>query len=215
MNKTVTKMKINKIVTALLLVMVIGLVFVGCSKDDAIWLQTGQTLEIVDNTLGEGQPHNWRFTYSYKNSVVNEEKGYVYVLPVSEDNPTVRYFASLKQGSSSSKFVEITNVKNGAKLTIANFMPDFADLWAQGMTFVDGTKDVNTSVHYSSVVTTTKYCYNATKHNNMKIWGDKYLAVTITSPVFSATPVSFSVDIKDFHVSSLILSQVGDSWKVV
>ena len=195
------------------------IMLVGCSKDKAIWLQDGQTLEIIDNTLGEGQEYNLRFTYNYTNSVVNEEKGYVYILPVNENNPTERYFASIRQGtnSQSTKFIEITNVKNGAQFTGSNFVDDFGSLWDKGLTFADGTNKVSsttTSVHYSSVATTTKYCYNVTKNNNITIWGDKLLNVTITSPIISANPVSFTVDLKDFFKLPLILSHTGDSWTV-
>ena len=205
----------KKAVVALLLALVVCLTLAGCRKDKAIWLQDGQTLEIVDNTLGEGKEHNLRFTRSYSNSTVTEEKGYVYILPVSENNPTVRYFTSLKQssGSSDTLFIEITNVRNGEKFTGENHMSDFAELWGQGLIFAGGT--ASTAEHYSSVVTTTKYCYNATNNNNIKVWGDKHLAVTITSSVVSAGPISFTVDIESFFQFPMILTHEGDSWKVV
>ena len=207
----------KKIIIALLLIVsVLGLAVVGCSKDEAVWLKDGQTLKIVDNTLGEGKEHNIKFTRSYSNSVVNEEKGYVYVLPVSESNPTERYFVSLSQGGSGNQtiFVEITNVKSGDKLTGENSVADFGSLWGQGLIFAGGDSS-NANEHYSSVVTTTKYCYNATKNNNIKVWGDKYLAVTVTSSVVSASPINFTVEIKNFLQFPMILTHEGDSWQVV
>ena len=201
----------KKIIIALLIIVSLGAVFTGCSKKGATWLEDGQTLEVIDNTLGEGEPNNLKFTHTYTNSTVNESKGYIYTLPVSESNPTARYFASIKQGteSNSSKLVEITNIKNGDKLTPDNFL-SFESLWTQGMQFIDGN---STAVHYSSAVTVTKYCYNVT-NNTITVWGDKYLTVTITSSAVSGDSISFEVEIKDFMKLPMILSHKGDSWQI-
>lgn len=203
----------KKIFIISLIIIVVSVMLTGCRKEDAIWLEDGQTLEIIDNTLGEGEQANLRFTHTYKNSQVTEKKGYVYILPVSETNLTVRYFCSVSQGESgnNAKLVEITNIEDGDKLTPADCL-SFTTLWGQGMEFVDTTKKTDT--HYSSTVTSTKYCYFVTNNNNMKVWGDKYIDVTVTSSVLSKSPVSFEIKIEDSSVMTFILSHKGDSWEI-
>jgi len=205
------------IIVALSLVIAMSVMFAGCSKKKAIWLKDGQTLVIIDNTLGEGEKNNLRFTHTFANSVVEEGKGYVYVLPVSESNPAVRYLVSVKHGTSS-ELIEITNVKNGAKLSSDKFLTSgWGNFWNQGMLFVCGASAgsaADTTAHYSSVVTTTKYCYRVTKNNNMTVWGDKLLAVTITSSEESINLLSFTVEIKSFMKLPMILSHKGDSWEI-
>ena len=210
----------KKIITALMLVLVVGVVFVGCSKGNATWLQDGKTLVVVDNTLGEGEKHNAKFTHTYKNSVVTEDNGYVYILPVSESNPKVRYFISISQGASSAstRFLEITGVKNNAKIDGGKLTKTLGTLRDEGLTYIDGETSsaaTDTVTHYSSVVSTTKYCYYVTKNNNLTVWGEKYLAITVTSPIFSASPISFTVEIKDYYKLPLLLGHKGDSWKIV
>ena len=194
-----------------LFIAVIVAVFAGCSSEGATWLEDGQTLEVIDNTLGEGEKNNVRFVHTYKNSVVNEAKGYIYILPVNENNPTVRYFASLKQDTKS-ELIEITNIKEGDNISADMFLTSvWSDMWGQGMQLADGT---NQTVHYSNVETTIKYCYKVTRNNNLTVWGFKYLSVTITSPLVSSKPFSFTIDEIEFYKLPLLLSHNGDSWEI-
>lgn len=201
----------KKISLLVVLVLIASVVFVSCTKKNAVWLEDGQTLEIIDNTLGEGEDKNVRVPHTYTNSVVTEKKGYVYVLPVSETNPAVRYFVSINQDAKS-ELIEITGVKDGDTLTDENFLSsEWGNFWNSGLQFVDGK---STEVHYSSVITTTKYCYKVTKNNYMTVWGSKYLAVTVTSSAISENPVNFNIEIIDFHKLPLILNHKGDSWEI-
>lgn len=201
----------KKLILSLILVIFAGTILIGCNRNNAVWLEDGKTLEVIDNTLGEGEAQNVRFVHTYKNSVVEEGKGYVYILPISENNPTVRYFASIKQGTNS-ELVEITGIKTGDIITEDNLLTsEWADFWNQGMEFIDGK---STATHYSNVVTTTKYCYAVSKNNNLTVWGDKYLAVTITSSIVSAVPITFTIEMKNSTVMPLLLSHKGDSWQI-
>jgi len=210
----------KKILALLFIAVIAGMVLAGCGRKDAIWLEDGQTLEIIDNTLGEGEKYNARFVHTFKNSVVNEDKGYVYVLPVSESNPSVRYFASIRQGTSSSNtiFIEITNAKDGDKLTSSDIIAGIGDLWEQGLLFVETDSNKapvgGPKSDYSSVVTTIKYCYSVTKNDNITVWGSKFLAITITSSALSTKPINLTLDIIDFSKLPLLLSHKGDSWSI-
>ena len=206
-----------KTIIITLLVVMVGFTFGGCNKGKATWLQDGETLHIVDNTLGEGEKNNTTWPHTYKNSTVNESKGYVYVLPVSETNPTVRYFASIKQGTSSnnSLFVDITNMQSGVTINSATLKESITDMWGRGMLFADGTNTASTSVHYTTAITNTKYCYYITNNKTLTVWGDKYVDVTITSPVISGSPLSFTIYIENFHKLPLLLGHKGDTWEII
>ena len=203
----------KKRIFALLLVAITCVAVAGCSKKKATWLLDGQILEVIDNTLGEGEKYNIPSVHIYQNSHVEEARGYVYILPVSETNPKVRYFASIRQGESSNsntKFIEITDVKNGDILTESDFIDPFRATYPE-VDFIAGN---STAVHYSSVNTYTKYCYYVTKNNNITVWGDKILSVTITSSIISPEPISFQIEIKTFTKVPMLLGHKGDSWSI-
>ena len=208
--------KVVKSFILMFLLIAMGTFFTGCNASNAIWLQDGQTLRVIDNTLGEGRPGNIRVVHTFTNSTVTEARGYIYILPVSESNPTVRYFASIRQGerSANTRFVEITNVECGDILDSSSFT-SIIDFWGQGLTFADGTNTPSTTEHFSSVVTTTRYRYAISRNNNITIWGERSLAVTINSSVISEQPISFTIEIPDFRRVPLLLSHEGDSWEII
>ena len=189
----------------------------GCSKKNAIWLTDGQTLTVIDNTLGEGINGNVRFTHTFKNSVVDENKGVLYVLPTADDDTPDRYFATIRMKTTGIAdeihYIEITNIKNGDTVSHSQLMDSIsnADMLAQGLHSLDGT---NTATHYSAVTSTTRNCYQVSRGGNITVWTDKSLAVTITSPTIQNTPLSFTIDWPDFHRLTYILGQTGDSWSV-
>ena len=203
----------RKIIALLLIVVVAGTMLVGCSRRNAILLEDGKTLEIIDNTLGEGEKDNLRFVHTYTNSTVTKDNSYVYYLPVSESNPTERYFVSNQQGPTTSELIEITNVKNGDKIKKdKDEFLSFETLWKEGMKFVDETK--KTDVHYSIMVVNVKCYYKVTRNNNITVWEDKILDITVISSKISSSPLSFTVEMKNFSRLPLLLSHKGDSWEI-
>jgi hypothetical protein len=207
----------------------------GCTAGaKKYWLEDGKTLHVIDNTLGEGVKYNIKSTRDYTNSSTTEAKSHVYVLPVSETNPSLRYFIAMRQGenSSSTLFAEITNKPTGSKLILDEGFSITA-LWAAGLTFLDGScsaHDQNGAPwgsqniyqshlpvilqsHYTSVVTTKKYQY-ASKGSALTVWGYKDLAITVTSTNPTVNGLTFTMENISFLKIPMSLSHTGDMWEI-
>ena len=205
-----------------------GVLLSACTKSHATYLRDGQTLSIVDNTLGEGQNANGRFTYSYKNETKAEQKGSIVALTGTDGAPD-RYFAYVHQkfsletngtpstGTVSADFwIELTGLRNGAVLgagsRIGTRPAGATNLLGEG----ENTTMVS-AIHHTTVSTYQKIAYEE-KNRWLTVWRDRTVTIKITSPTVYPSAADNSITVTlNYQYSNFpyCLTQKGDSWKVV
>jgi hypothetical protein len=215
--KKATKIRTKRLFVSLILTLSLVLtaaVLSACSKKKAIWLEDGQTVSCVDNSLGEGTDNNVKLTHSYTNKSEVQNPGKIY-------KAGDRYFAQIVIGkkldgiTSDVVYVEITDIKNGGKIDKSAFINATGGTTTNPSAWgvivkLEGFETLSDGKSQSTV--STKYCYQYTKDKRLNIWGDREITTVITYP--DETTLSFTLVQESAETWSWILSQTGDSYEV-